>query len=103
MAGPGNGIGRFSIHCSGAIAAVIRRVHQEATSQGRGQDVTRAFSEILERLCLDPFQIGEPLYRLPGLRMQVRTCLVRPLAVDYAVCDDRPLVFIKGVTLLGAK
>jgi hypothetical protein len=47
--------------------------------------------------------VGEPLYRLTGLRMQVHTCLVRPLEIDYAVCEDRPLVFIKGVTLLGTK
>jgi hypothetical protein len=26
---------------------------------------------------------------------------VRPLIVDFAVCEDRPLVFIKGAFLLG--
>jgi len=40
------------------------------------------------------------LYRLPILRMQVRACVVRPLAVDFAVCEDRPVVIINGVTLL---
>jgi hypothetical protein len=101
MAGPGNGVGRFGIHCSGAIAATIRRVHRQAAYQGRGTAVTRAFGEIIRRPGSDPFQFREPLYRLPGLRMQVRTCVVQPLAVDYAVCEDRPMVFIKGVTLLG--
>jgi hypothetical protein len=103
MAGPGNGVGRFAIHCSGVIAAALRRVHRQASAEGRGKAVTRAFGEIIRRLNIDPFQIGEPMYRLPGLRMQVRTCVVRPLAVDYAVCEDRPLVFIKGVTLLGGE
>jgi hypothetical protein len=32
--------------------------------------------------------------------MQVGTAVIRPLVVDFAVCEDRPLVFIKGVTLL---
>ncbi len=27
---------------------------------------------------------------------------MRPLAVDFGVCEDRPLVFIKSVKLLGA-
>ena len=64
--------------------------------------MTRAFGEIIRRLSLDPFHTGEPLYRLPGLRMQIRTCIVRPLAIDFAVCEDRPLVFIKSVHLLSA-
>jgi hypothetical protein len=34
MAGPGNGVGRFAIHCSGAIAAAIRRVHRQAREEG---------------------------------------------------------------------
>jgi hypothetical protein len=29
--------------------------------------------------------------------------VVRPLSVDFAVCEDRPLVFIKAVRLLAAQ
>jgi hypothetical protein len=32
--------------------------------------------------------------------MEIRTAVVGPLAVDFAVCEDQPLVFIKGVKLL---
>jgi hypothetical protein len=32
--------------------------------------------------------------------MNVATAIVRPLAIDFAVCTDRPLVFIKRVKLL---
>jgi hypothetical protein len=35
--------------------------------------------------------------------MQVRTIVIRPLVVDFAVCEDHPLVFIKGVKLLAAR
>jgi len=59
-----------------------------------------ALRRIYERLEQDPDSIGEPLYRLPGLRMRVRTVVVAPLVVDYAVSEDRPLVFIKLVRLL---
>ena len=103
MAGPGNGARRFEVHCSVALAATIRRVHRQAWRQGRGRAFTRAFRQIVRRLELDPSDTGEPAYRLPGLRMQVRTAVVRPLVVDFAVCEDRPLVFIKGVKLLAAQ
>jgi hypothetical protein len=32
--------------------------------------------------------------------MEIRTVILGPLVVDFGVCKDRPLVFIKGVTLL---
>ena len=48
----------------------------------------------------DPYDFGEPLYRLPALRMQIRHGAILPLFIDYGVCEDRPLVFIRGVTLL---
>ncbi len=59
-----------------------------------------AFRHIYLRLQQDPNAFGEPLYRLPALRMQVRTVAVRPLVVDFAICEDRLIVFIKGVMLL---
>jgi hypothetical protein len=103
MAGPaGNGVRRFEVHCSGAVTETIRRALREAAQQGRGQAMIAAFAEVLQRLRTDPFHTGEAAYRLPGLRMQVRSVAVRPLAVAFAVCEDRPLVFIKGVTLLSA-
>lgn len=100
MAGPGNGARRFEVHCSAALNETIRRVHRQAWRRGRGKDVTQALRQVVRRLEDDPFQTGEPAYRLPGLRMQVRTVIVRPLVVDFAVREDRPLVFIKGVKLL---
>jgi hypothetical protein len=100
MTEPGNGARRYVVHCSGAIAAAIRRVHRRASRQGRGTAVTRAFRRIIRRLERDPFHLGEEVYRLPSLRMQIRTAIVQPLVVDFAICEDRPLVFIKGVKLL---
>lgn len=51
-------------------------------------------------LSLDPRSFGEPLYHLPALNMQVRTCVVRPFVVHYAVLRERPIVVLKGVDLL---
>ena len=59
-----------------------------------------AFRQVVRQLRQNPTQFGEPLYRLPALRMQVYTAVVRPLAIDFAVCTDRPMVFLKGIQLL---
>jgi hypothetical protein len=96
----GNGRQRHHVRLSAAVSRMIRRVHRRATSQGRGWLVTKALGQIVRRLELDPFHLGEPAYRLPDLRLQVRRVVVRPIAVDFAVSEDRPLVFIKGVKLL---
>jgi hypothetical protein len=59
-----------------------------------------AFRQIVDELVHNPSRFGEALYRLPAMRMQVRCGVIRPLVVDFAVCEDRPVVFIKGGTLL---
>jgi hypothetical protein len=84
------------------MAEAIRRLHRQALRQGRGQALTRAFRQIVRRLEQEPDHFGEPAYHLPGLRMQVRRAIIRPLAVDFAGTEDHPLVFIKGVKLLSA-
>jgi hypothetical protein len=103
MSGLGNGPGRYTVRCSGAIIASIHLIRRRAWDQGRGKAVTRALRKIIDQLENDPWNFGEPAYGLPSLRMQVRTAIVRPLAVDFGVCEDRTLVFIKGVKLLSAK
>jgi hypothetical protein len=60
-----------------------------------------ALAQAIAKLRDNPEQLGEPLYRLPALRMQVFTAVIRPIAIELAVCTDRPLVFIKAVRLLG--
>jgi hypothetical protein len=50
----------------------------------------------------DPAHAGEPSYHLPALRIQARSVTIRPLVVDFGVCEDRPLVFIKSDKLLSA-
>ena len=96
----GNGTGRFTVVCSGAIREEILRIHRRATQQGRGPAVTQAIRDLMQRLERDPFQVGEPAYRLPDLRLQMCLVIIHPLVVDFAIAEDRPLVFLKGISLL---
>ena len=98
-----NGKSGYEVHNSAIIAQEFRRLQRQATRQGRGEEFLRAARAIYNRLRQDPNEFGEPLYRLSALRMQVRCGVIRPLSVDFAVCEDRPLVFIKTLRLLGPR
>ncbi len=93
--------GPFEVHASGVILQAFKQVQGQASFQGRGAEVLRAIREMHHRLIHDPLGFGEPLYRLPALRMQIRSGVIGPLGVFFGVCEDRPLVFVKGVRLLG--
>jgi hypothetical protein len=92
--------GGYEVHNSTAIARAFLELQHQADQQGRGEELLRAARLVYDRLRQDLNEFGEPLYRLPVLRMQVRCAVVRPLSVDFAVCEDLPLVFIKAVKLL---
>jgi len=92
----------YRVHASGVIVQALRQLQRQAAREGRGDELLSAFRQIAQRLQTDPLDLGEPLYRLPALRMQVRSVAVRPLVVDYGVCEDTPLVFLRAVKLLSA-
>ena len=100
MADAANGSQRYQVHCSAAITEALREFQRQTPGITRKRVIASAFRQIIERLQRDPLACGEPLYRLPGLRLQIRTCSLVPLVVDFGVSEDRPLVFIKGVKLL---
>jgi hypothetical protein len=95
----GNG-SLYAVHCSGALARELRKIQRRAFWEGRGDETAAAFRQIIQRLLQDPAGVGEPLYQLPALRLQVRCVVVRPLAIDFTIYEDRRLVFLKAVKLL---
>jgi hypothetical protein len=101
MTEPGNGqSGTFVVSMSSQTAVILKRFHDGAMKQGRGGLFLAAFRFIVQRLRTDPLVFGEELYRLPALKLIVRQAVVSPLVVDYAVDDERPLVFIRGFKIL---
>jgi len=103
MSSPKSPGGPYEVHNSGEIAQAFLALQRRASQEGRGGDLLRATREVYERLTRDPYEFGEPLYRLPNLRMQIRCAAITPLSLDYAVCEDQPLVFIKAVRLLAPR
>jgi hypothetical protein len=92
--------GSYRVLGSGSIAKTFRRLYRQAKQQGREDAFMLAARQIGHRLRQAPFDFGEPLYRLPALRMQVRHGAVGSLLIYFAVHEDKPLVFIKAVSLL---
>jgi hypothetical protein len=91
--------GRYEVLCSAAIAQQIRHLQERASAQGRGAQFLRALRSIVRHLTYDPKSFGEPLYRLPALRTDVRIGVVLPLSIDFAVSEERHVVFIKSIKL----
>jgi hypothetical protein len=101
MSAPGNGQSRsFVVRMSAETRGIIRRLHAEAVQLGNRQRFLSAFREIVRRLSRDPLIFGEPLYRLPAIRLLVPQGGVLPLMVVYGVHEDQPLVLIRDFKAL---
>src|SRR5438876_4361636 len=66
MAAPGNGSRRYELHASGAIAEAIRRVHNEASLQGRGEIVKRALRRLISRIESDRTKLASRSIACPS-------------------------------------
>ena len=96
---PANG-GPYEVIHSGAVTKALRRLFRQATRKGRAEAFLAALEQIDHRLGHSPNRFGEPLYRLPALRLQVRSAVIRPLVAHFGVHEDRPLVFVRRFELL---
>jgi len=101
MTSQGNGQSkRYTVHASKQTEAILEQLHQQAVQAGTGQKFTAALRQIGARLEADPLALGEPLYRLPALKLLVCQAVVLPLVVIFGVHDELPLVFIRGFKVL---
>ena len=100
MASGSSAGGRFEVHASGIVGRKLQELQRAAARAGFGPAFGAALHAMVVRFQHDPENFGEPVYRLPALRMQLRHAAIRPLFVHYAVCEDRPLVFLKGVAMM---
>ena len=96
MKASGNSQRHYAVVMSKQNKKLLLEKHREAALLGKGAQFLAAFRLILQRLHRDPLIFGEPIYRLPALRLAVRQAMVSPLFVDYAVHEELPIVFIRG-------
>src|SRR5262245_43126931 len=101
MSSQGNGERIFyEVDASKQIRDLIKHRHAEVAKVGRGHEFVKALRYVYERLRAEPLELGEPLYRLPVLKLQIRQAMVGKLVIEYAVYEEKPLVFIRGFKFL---
>jgi hypothetical protein len=98
-----NGEYPYRLVISQAIAAEVGQLQYRASLEGRGEEFLQSLRTIIDGLLHRPRELGEPLYQLNALRLQVRHVVTGPVVIHFAVHKDRPLVFIKAVDLLPEK
>ena len=98
MTSQGNGEpAGYEVVVSEHVGGSIKLLHQQAAQQGEGQQFLAALRTIHHRLKEDPRVFGEPLYRLPALKLLIYQVIVAPLVVHYALHQERPLVIVQSV------
>jgi hypothetical protein len=100
MTPSGGGGPPYEVQCSARDAQAFKQIHQQAAQVGAGAQVVEAIRTVYEQLQTNPSGFGDPLYRLRALKLEVRVGIVPPLVVHFAISEDEPLVFIKGVKTL---
>lgn len=101
MTSQGNGKpDRYTVRTSKQTKAILQQLYTQAVQAGTVQRFMTALRQIGIQLQTDPLTFGEPQYGLPALKLLVRQAVVSPLVVDYAVHEDRPLVFVHGFKVL---
>lgn len=95
-----NGGPPFRLEISGAIRELILRLQRQASEQGRGELFIQAMEKLFNDLRYEAATVGEPLYNLPVMQVQVRATIVHPIALHYGVDFVRRIVYLKTVILL---
>jgi hypothetical protein len=91
----------YKVDYAAKIGERIKALHLQAANKGQGHKFIRALRAILTRLRENPRELGEPLYRLPLLKLVIYQAVIAPVVVDYGVHEEKPLVFIRGISVLG--
>lgn len=101
MSSQGNGQPiTYQVSMSEQTKALLKQRQREADQAGVGAQFLSACRIIWERLRTDPVSFGETKSHLPALKLLVCQAVVSRLVVDYAVHQERPLVFIRGFKVL---
>ena len=85
---------------SGELRERIKACYHEAVKENHQQEFLAALTEINRRLTEEPIEFGDPLYRLPLLKLQIRSAAIRPVFVEYGVSEEHPLVVLRRIKLM---
>jgi len=90
---------RYRVSYSDRVLQRLKALANEATQRGDGSQFTAALKEFDRLLGIYP-QFGEPYLDLEIESGQIYKGFVRPLAMCYAVFEDRRLVTVADLPIL---
>lgn len=89
----------YQVTLSGRAYDRVRELAAKARERGDGEAFLAAVREFYRRLRVYP-QFGDPLADLHEEAGQIRIGIVPPLAMRYAVLEDRRQVFVAALPVL---
>lgn len=90
----------YNVQLLGLAKTQLRQRYLEAAAAGKRAPFLAALRQIAARLQKDPLNLGEPLYRLSGMKLFVRQAVIAPVVVNFGVHDEKPLVLVRGFDAL---
>ena len=89
--------GSYRVVSSAPVNAQLRAIGRAAVYTGHVDQVARAARQISQLLAHAPLGVGDPMYRLRGMKLRVRHIVVPPLYVEYGVHDSEPVVYLRFI------
>ena len=79
MAGEGNGQPVvYKVCLSENIKTFLKQLHHQYAESGQGKTFLALLRQLYRKLRHEPLTFGEPLYRLPALKLQIRHGSISP-------------------------
>jgi hypothetical protein len=88
---------RFRLSFSRSVGNNVKRMLRRALRLGKEGELILALKKVQRALEYMPQTVGEPLYHLQTMKLEVRIVIVRPVFVEYAVHTEDYVVYIKRI------
>ena len=88
---------RYKVAFTGLASEQLKAAVRRAESYDRPAEFASAMRRLLEQLAVNPTEIGEPMYRLYSMKMDVRRVALAPIYLEYGVHSTAPLVIVRRV------
>ena len=95
-----NGSSRFKVVLAANVRQQAEQLHDIAEEHGLGHEFIEALIVIDRGLNQDPRRFGDPLYRLPALKLTAYMRAIFPVVVHFGVHDHLPFVVVRGFRLM---
>jgi hypothetical protein len=83
------------------VVNALRGLKRLADVAGEGNKFLSSAKRIVDRLATGPLEFGEPRFDLQNMQLQVRVGVYGNLTVQYAVDEERRIVYILNFMLYG--